>query len=515
VTCSKATSFFSNLQTCASSGTPTPEPSDEEMPDVDANVDADPDADSPDVSAPASDAGSDAASPEPTPLPRRRGRPPRAKPNVSEYDTIGEAENGSDVSTPMKKRRGRPPSSYQKKTPRGGPSHVTQVPIDKAGNMMDVINDEVNLPEDPEGETKVDKFGNLQGARDYRCRTFTVLGRGNRLYMLSTEPARCMGFRDSYLFFQKHQQLYKIIIDEQEKFDLIDRDIIPHSYKGRAIGICTARSVFREFGARIIVGGRRIIDDYKVSDMRAEGYVEGEIADPNDRLPRPGEPYNKNQYVAWHGASQVYHTSGPTVPLQNVKPEAKKRKVTVTDVNWMLEHAREASRFNTSLVTARKDNQNGVYDIHTNQLHYPAITQPTHARWETLPPPSLSIRSSNSSSINSLDDEKESLFTPPTEKQLKNNLIVDTIYTSPQFSGPLERTGARIDEYRNELSFGTAALSDVTDDIIALLPPDCQQAFHEAVTKEQDWASEFGNEVTDAGRAKLRIGLEPKFLGAQ
>jgi len=33
------------------------------------------------------------------------------------------------------------------------------------------------------------------------------------LYMLSTEPARCIGFRDSYLFFQKHKLLYKIIID--------------------------------------------------------------------------------------------------------------------------------------------------------------------------------------------------------------------------------------------------------------------------------------------------------------
>lgn len=209
--------------------------------------------------------------------------------------------------------------------------------------MMDVVDDEVVLPEDPEGETKVDKNGNLLGGREYRVRTFTILGRGERQYMLSTEPARCIGFRDSYLFFQKHRLLYKIIIDDEAKRDLIEREIIPHSYKGRAIGVVTARSVFREFGAKIVIGGRKIIDDYNVKAARERGDVEGELAVPEDKLPPPGEPYNKNQYVAWHGASAVYHTGAPSVPLPNGKlVDPKKRKVTVTGDNWMIEHAREA-----------------------------------------------------------------------------------------------------------------------------------------------------------------------------
>jgi chromatin structure-remodeling complex protein RSC7 len=208
--------------------------------------------------------------------------------------------------------------------------------------MMDVINDEIALPEDPEGETKVNKDGHLQGGRDYRVRVFTILGRGDRLYMLSTEPARCTGFRDSYLFFTKHLQLHKIIIGEDEKKDLISRDIIPHSYKGRAIGVVTARSVFREFGARIVIGGRKIMDDYQVKAAKERGDIEGELADPNDRLPAPGEPYNKNQYVAWHGASQVYHNNAPSVPLQPGKPAPGKRKTNITTSNWQFEHAREA-----------------------------------------------------------------------------------------------------------------------------------------------------------------------------
>jgi chromatin structure-remodeling complex protein RSC7 len=207
--------------------------------------------------------------------------------------------------------------------------------------MVDIVDDECVLPEDPIGETKVDKNGNLLGGREYRCRTFTVLGRGNKLYMLSTEPARCVGFRDSYLFFTKHLKLYKIIVDDEEKRDMIERDIIPHSYKGRAIGIVTARSVFREFGARMVVGGKRIIDDYSVAQAIADGVVEGELADPNDIF-NPNEPYNKNQYVAWHGASAVYHTNVPTVPDPTSKVEVKKRRVNVNNTNWMLEHAREA-----------------------------------------------------------------------------------------------------------------------------------------------------------------------------
>lgn len=291
-----------------------------------------------------------------------------------------------------KKRRGRPPASAKSMRSRGGPSHVTSVPLDKDGNPQTVEDDEIVLPEDPAGEDKVSKMGYLQSGREYRCRTFTILGRGDRLYMLSTEPARCIGFRDSYLFFQKHKQLFKIIMDEDEKFDMIKRELIPHSYKGRAIGVVTARSVFREFGARIVVAGRKVIDDYWEARERAAGAVEGDIADPEDRLPSKGEPYNRNQYVAWHGASSVYHTGQPSVPMPPGAALAKKKRVIVTDTNWMFEHANAASQFNSRLLTQRLHaSQKGMYEPHTNLVFYPAATQPTRARWEqlssVLPPP--------------------------------------------------------------------------------------------------------------------------------
>ena len=276
---------------------------------------------------------------------RRAGRPPKNRPHDWDAPDDLERDGASDVGTPKRRGvwRGRGFGGGRWGKPRGGPSHVSQVPLDKEGNMANVVDDEVELPEDPEGEEKVDKNGHLKGGREYRVRVFTIQGKGDRLYMLSTEPARCIGFRDSYLFFQKHRQLFKIILPEDAKRDLIERNLIPHSYKGRAIGVVTARSVYREFGARIIIGGKKITDDYQVSAARANGDVEGELAVPDDRLPTTGQGYDKNRYVAWHGASSVYHSGVPTVPMPNGKlADGKKRKVHVTGANWMFEHAREA-----------------------------------------------------------------------------------------------------------------------------------------------------------------------------
>ena len=339
-------------------GTPTPrvpELSDDEMPDAEpsatstprdqvAEDDGEEAEDDDGTPARESEPPSHSATPRPAvgiPRKRRLGRPPKNKP--PDWDLPDENNDAASDGTPFKRRRGRGGFRGGGRWAKRDPAHVTQVPIDKEGNMMDVIGDEVALPEDPEGETKVDKMGQLQGGREYRVRVFTIAGKGDRLYMLSTEPARCIGFRDSYLFFQKHRQLYKIILTDDAKRDLIDRELIPHSYKGRAIGVVTARSVFREFGAKIVIGGKKIVDDYQVAAARANGDVEGELAVPEDQVPGAGEPYDRNRYVAWHGASAVYHSGVPSVPLPNGKiVDGKKRKVIVTGVNWMLEHAREA-----------------------------------------------------------------------------------------------------------------------------------------------------------------------------
>ncbi|KAI0020519.1 chromatin remodelling complex Rsc7/Swp82 subunit-domain-containing protein [Xylariomycetidae sp. FL0641] len=426
--------------------------------------------------------GPSAKSPSPVPQPvirrRRLGRPPKNRP--PDWDSLPlELPNRDPNETPRRRGRG----GYRGRGGRkGAPYQPTQQAIDKEGNVIDIVDDELALPEDPEGETKVDKMGHLQGGREYRCRTFTVAGRGDRLYMLSTEPARCVGFRDSYLFFTKHKRLYKIIVDDEEKRDMIEREIIPHSYKGRAIGIVTARSVFREFGALIVVGGKRIIDDYEVAKARAEGVVEGEIADPNDRYVE-GEEYNKNQYVAWHGASQVYHSGQPSLPAQNGKVDIKKRRVNVTDVNWQLEHAREASRFNAEIAAIRRHNQNGVYDVHTNMMQYPATTQPTYARIEQVADSSAPTESTR--------------FPPLDPKIPRNFTVVDTYMETPPTG-----ISAAVYEKREVPVFlaDFQGLGAVSSDILDDLPPECRQAFDKAVSEEKAWKSKWGPEKVMAHR---------------
>lgn len=341
-------------------GTPTPPPqndgTDEEMVDADAEDvrDGTPQEEMEDEAAtPAHEDDEEAETPPTiTTMPRRRGgrgrgglrhstRHDRATPEAGDNEA-------SESGTPFRRKRGRPAGIGRgggrggfRGRRRGAPPEAPRV-IDKDGKALDVVNDEAVVDDDPDGNEKVDEIGRLLGGREYRVRTFTIVGKGGRLYMLSTEPARCCGFRDSYLFFTKHPKLYKVLVGEEEKRDLIDRDILPSSYKGRNIGVVTARSVFREFGARIIVGGRKIVDDYKVAEARARGEVEGELADPEDRVPENKEEYNRNRYVAWFGASDVYRTVQSAAAQAGKPGLVGKRRNNITLQNWQFMHAREA-----------------------------------------------------------------------------------------------------------------------------------------------------------------------------
>ena len=468
------------------------------------------------------------------PRKKRGGRWARRGSRRTVQNDLEGRDTGSDMGTPKKRggwRGGRGAGGGRWGKPRGGPSHVTQVPLDKAGNMANVKDDEVELPGDPEGEQKVDKNGNLKGDREYRVRTFLIEGKGERLYMLSTEPARCIGFRDSYLFFQKHPQLFKIILEEDAKKDLIDRSLIPHSYKGRAIGVVTARSVFREFGAKIIIGGKRIIDDYQVAAGRAEGAVEGEFAVPEDNVPATGDEYDRNRFVAWHGASAVYHTGAPSVPAVNGKAvEGKKRKFVVTGSNWMLEHAREArydwyqfsinshadsdSRFNSSLAASRRHNLNGVYDVHTNVMQYPKIMQPTHAKLEQVPPeapmlkyPTATNGEANSEQVNGTgpsaneqDLTTDTIFPELPASYTRNFMVTDTYY-----KGPATSTFGYPGPEGSVVDVGPPGLTQIPEHVLAELPEECRQAFFEAREEERKWKSSWGTEDDDKARAKVHI----------
>lgn len=159
-------------------------------------------------------------------------------------------------------------------------------------------------------------MGNLTGTRTYRCRTFLVPHRGEKLFMLATECARVLGYRDSYLLFNKNRSLYKIIASQPEKDDLVAQEILPFSYRSRQIAIVTARSMFRQFGSRVIEGGRRVRDDYWETKARKQGFTEADLAGEK----RPGaskareaaaEAQNNVMMAGPHNEIVYSNTPGP------------------------------------------------------------------------------------------------------------------------------------------------------------------------------------------------------------
>jgi hypothetical protein len=158
---------------------------------------------------------------------------------------------------------------------------------------------------DPAGDEKVSKDGHPLGGRKYKCRTFEVPNRGRKLFMLATECARVLSYRDSYLLFNKNRSLFKIIASQNEKDNLIQQEILPYSYRSRQIAIVTARSMFRQFGSRLIVDGRRVRDDYWEAKARKQGFTEEDAAGEK----RPG--LTKSRQEAAEQQATVNLTSLP------------------------------------------------------------------------------------------------------------------------------------------------------------------------------------------------------------
>ena len=130
---------------------------------------------------------------------------------------------------------------------------------------------------DSSGEAKISPVGELLEGRVFRIRTFVIPRRSEKHLMLGTECARVLGYRDSYLFFSKNRSLLKILATQQDKDDLIDQGILPYSRRSRLITLVTAKSIFRQFGARVIEGGRRVRDDYWEAKAVKSGFTEEDM----------------------------------------------------------------------------------------------------------------------------------------------------------------------------------------------------------------------------------------------
>ncbi|KAK2603840.1 hypothetical protein QQS21_003964 [Conoideocrella luteorostrata] len=237
-------------------------------------------------------AGNDVTSPSQP----KRARPMKPSDTPGQPPASGATQTAAPPQTPQSQSSALPSQT----TPAYGASQTAAPPkttptkstVKALPTVRDHTTDQLNqagdeyLPReiDEFGEKKVMANGQLLGNRTYRCRTFLVPNRGDKLFMLATECARVLGYRDSYLLFNKNRSLYKIIASQTEKDDLVQQEILPFSYRSRQIAIVTARSMFRQFGSRVIENGRRVRDDYWETKARKQGFTE---ADPAGEK-RPG-----------------------------------------------------------------------------------------------------------------------------------------------------------------------------------------------------------------------------------
>ncbi|KAG6997876.1 hypothetical protein G7Y79_00037g073940 [Physcia stellaris] len=258
--------------------------------------------------------------------PRKRGRPPKTKGGgVSESPTQVPQTLPSQVRTPQQQTQSLPQqannSPSQTSPPKATPTKTVLKALptvrDHTTDQLSQDGDEyIPREHDEAGEKKVSPMGHPLEGRQYKCRTFYVPNRGEKLFMLATECARVLNYRDSYLLFNKNRSLYKIIASQPEKDDLISQEILPYSYRSRQIAIVTAKSMFRQFGSRVIQDGRRVRDDYWEAKARKQGFTEEDAAGEK----RPGAAKARdaaaaeavqNAGVAGLGHPDIIYGSGP------------------------------------------------------------------------------------------------------------------------------------------------------------------------------------------------------------
>ncbi|KAG0084968.1 hypothetical protein BGZ93_000921 [Podila epicladia] len=217
---------------------------------------------------------------------------------------------------------------------------------------------------DDSGEAKITMNGELLGGREYKCKSFKLPDRGDKIYMLSMDPARVLGFRDSYLFFIKNPHLARIITTSEERAWMIKEGLLMPNFKNKLIAVVSARSIFKSFGARIIKNGRSKVDDY--FDPGVDGSVMDDSADEGTQ----GEEARSKT----NGATEEAPRPGPG--RKRALPKAEEPARTVTDLTWQYEGAMTVRAFNNQLKEMRKENPKFL-DPHTNIEQGPSAFQPT------------------------------------------------------------------------------------------------------------------------------------------
>ncbi|KAG7442805.1 uncharacterized protein BT62DRAFT_904881 [Guyanagaster necrorhizus] len=304
------------------------------------------------------------------------------------------------------------------------------------GQVYIIEGDEFVTPDDPKGDEKIDKWGNLLGGRKFKANTFILPSRHDkRLYMLAIDAARTSGFRDSLYYFRRNPLAFKLNATQPEKDYLIGEGKLGSHLRTRSVTLITARSAFKLHGSKMVLDGRWVTDDYyeeKILQEIAErgikpGDLVGDLPDPNvQSTEAASRPDRANPQGGGGGGLGIYRAGGPTTifggsgwgpysdgPLNAVRKSLLSRDG-VTEENWMwmmaqrvLEGDGELAKWRRNRLkpgggeTMREEDVEplkkkrkvssddplpmGVYEPHTGNVYYRLDTQPTRSRLEVDP----------------------------------------------------------------------------------------------------------------------------------
>ena len=200
--------------------------------------------------------------------------------------------------------------------------------------------------------------------------TFTLEDHGEENLVLAMEPSKLLGYRDSHILFQKHSQLKRVRITDDERQHLIDTGLLITRFKNPEVAVVTARSLYKTFGHRVIVNGQRIKDDYFESNPERH-IIFSSTANTH---PKVVEEVNKID-------DDIDDNSRRSLIGKTTKSEGYNSSVPLTNQTWM-HHAALATRGYNSQLHERRAEKPTFYDIHSNINQVPASYQATDYRFE-------------------------------------------------------------------------------------------------------------------------------------
>lgn len=290
--------------------------------------------------------------------------------------------------------------------------------------------------------------------RQYKVPTFSLPNRGNMLFMFSKDPAALLGFRDSFVFLKKNPKLIKVHITDAEKGYLVQHNMLRSTFRTREVSVVTARSVYKQFGHRVLKKGRRGRDDY---------FYTGEVDEGDE-----GDYHSEDE--GKHAADKQW---SPVVVSGRNNLTSRTNKIlapAINDTNWMHHVALSIRNFNTQICEYRNENPS-YYDVLTNVHQIPSAKQPLRLLYDISDKPVKKEKPSTQQPIQ-VPQASASTITQPTlqasvqqQQQQPSSSQPTMVQQQQQASGTMPMTSAP----------GAATATAVPTPPTVSMPPQVQQ----------------------------------------